>query len=105
MVNLLNFASNSIIGFTNSVYIGNYNISKILQDLLRMIDIWFIVGYEEIIDNLINQSFESININSWILVIPQLLARVNIKEERIQNSLCKILTKIGISHPRALVYP
>ena len=102
---LLNYASNSIIGFTKSVCIGGKNISKTLQDLLRIIDVWFSMGHDETIDNLVIQSFETIDIDSWLLVIPQLLARVNLKDERIKNSLSILLKKIGFIHPRALIYP
>ena len=102
---LLNYASNSIIGFTKSVCIGGKNISRTLQDILRIIDVWFIIGQEESIDKLVIQIFDTIDIDIWLLVIPQLLARVNIKDERIKNTLSILLRKIGYSHPRALIYP
>ena len=102
---LLTYASNSIIGFTKSVCIGGKNISKTLQDILRIIDVWFIMGQEECIDKLVIQSFDTIDIDTWLLVIPQLLARVNIKDERIKNTLSILLRKIGYTHPRALIYP
>ena len=102
---LLEYACNGIKGFTHSVCIGGKNISKTLQDLLRLIDIWFIMGDKEEIDKLLNKSFEMIDLDSWLLVIPQLLARVNIVDERIRTSLCNLLRKIGNSHPRALLYP
>ena len=102
---ILNYAFNSILGFTKSVCIGGKNISKTLQDILRIIDVWFIMGQEETIDKLVFKSFDTIDIDTWLLVIPQLLARVNIKDERIKNTLSKLLTKIGLTHPRALIYP
>ena len=102
---LLKYATNAISGFTHSVCIGGKNISKTLQDLLRLIDVWFIMGEKEEIDKLLNKSFEMIDLDSWLLVIPQLLARVNIIDERIRTSLCDLLRRIGNSHPRALLYP
>jgi FKBP12-rapamycin complex-associated protein len=103
--NLIHFASNSLNGFTNSVCIGGKNISKTLQDLLRLIDIWFSMGEKQEIDDLINKAINKIDMDSWLLVIPQLLARVVVIEERIKNSLVKLLKKIGKDHPRALIYP
>ena len=102
---ILNYASNSIIGFTKSVCIGGKNISKTLQDILRIIDVWFIMGHEEKIHDLVIQSFDTIDIDTWLLVIPQLLARVNIRDDRIKNTLSILLKRIGSSHPRALIYP
>jgi FKBP12-rapamycin complex-associated protein len=102
---LLNYANNSIHGFTNSVCIGGKNISKTLQDLLRLIDVWFIMGDNEEVDKLLNKTFNQIDLDSWLLVIPQLLARVNIIDDRIKNSLVTLLKNIGNSHPRSLIYP
>jgi FKBP12-rapamycin complex-associated protein len=63
------------------------------------------MGENETIDKLLTNSFELIDLDSWLLVIPQLLARVNIIDERIKNSLVSLLKKIGNTHPRALIYP
>ncbi len=101
----IEYGKNSISGFTRSVCIGGNNISKTLQDLLRLIDVWFIIGHKEEIHKLIQNSLNSIEVDSWLLVLPQILARVNIADERIRKSTSDLLTKIGISHPRAMVYP
>jgi FKBP12-rapamycin complex-associated protein len=101
----IKYAQNALTGFSNSVCIGEKNISKTLQDLLRLIDVWFIMGENEEIEKLIYKSFDIINIDSWLLVIPQLLARVNIVNEKIRNSLVHLLKQIGTDHPRSLIYP
>lgn len=103
--NLIYYACNSLNGFINSVCIGGANISKTLQDLLRLIDVWFLMGDKAEIDKLIDIAINKIDLDSWLLVIPQLLARVIIIDERIKNSLVKLLKKIGNHHPRALIYP
>ena len=99
------FALNAIKGFTNSVCIGGKVISKILQDLLRIIEIWFQVGDDKTLIQIIIDSFTKISLDSWLLVIPQLLARVNIKSHLIRESLVEILKLIGLNHPSALIYP
>ena len=103
--NNIQFASNAIKGFTNSVCIGGKNISKTLQDLLRLIDLWFQVGTYDEVNTIIMKSFKQISIESWLLVIPQLLARVGITNEQIRNSLVYILKQIGLNHPHSLSYP
>ena len=102
--NKISYASNAIIGFTKSVCIGGKSLSKTLQDILKLIDIWFQVGDSEDLNKLILESFEQIAIESWLFVIPQLLARVGVKNEIIRNSLVYILKKIGLNHPRSLNY-
>ena len=99
------YAQNAIIGFTNSVCIGGKTIAKTLQDLLRIIEIWFQVGEDITVIKLIKQSFIKIDIDTWLQVLPQLLARVNTKNELIQESLIEILKLIGINHPSVLIYP
>ena len=100
-----NYASNAIKGFTTSVTIGGKNISKTLQDLLRLVDVWFQIGEDKSLLNLIRESFNKISIDSWLVVIPQLLARVNIKNEMIRETLVELLRKIGLNHPWAIIYP
>ena len=79
--------------------------SKILQDLLLLINIWFQIGNEEYIDKLMNEKIDIISIQCWILIIPQLLARINITNPLIRKTLILLLKKIGLKNPRSLTYP
>ena len=103
--NKLNYAKNAMEGFVKSICIGGKNISKILQDLLLLLNIWFQVGMEESIDNLMNEKIDTISLDSWILVIPQLLARINVTNPLIRKTLILLLKKIGLKNPRSLTYP
>ena len=100
-----NYAINAIEGFSKSICIGGNNISKILQDLLLLINIWFQIGNEEYIDKLMNEKIDIISIQCWMLVIPQLLARINISNPLIRKTLILLLKKIGLKNPRRLTYP
>ena len=103
--NYLTYALNAVIGFTNSICIGGKNISKILQDLLRLLDLWFTIGSIGELQKHLSNSFEVIDIDSFLLVIPQLLARIDINDKVIFEMLHNLLLKIGNAHPRALIYP
>ena len=100
----INYSINSIEGFTKSICIGK-NKSKILLDLLLLLDIWFKVGIEESIDKLMNEKIEIISLESWFMVIPQLLARINVTNPLIRKTLIFLLKKIGLNNPRSLTYP
>lgn len=102
---LLNYSFNSLKSFKKSVLISGKNISKTLQNLLRIIDIWFIMGGNDMINDLIQSCINEIDVESWITVIPQLLARVNILDEIIRKSLCMLLKKIAKVHPQVIIYP
>ena len=99
----INYAINAIEGFTKSICIGK-NMSKILQDLLLLLDIWFKVGIEESIDHLMNEKISIISLESWFMVIPQLLARINVTNPLIRKTLISLLKKIGLNNPRSLTY-
>ena len=101
----ITYAINAVTGFTNSICIGGRNISKILQDLLRLLDLWFRTGSLSTMPSVIQKSFSSIDIDSFLLVIPQLLARIDIRDKIINTAMHELLLKIGNTHPRALIYP
>ena len=91
----INYAINAIEGFAKCICIGGKNMSKILQDLLFLLNIWFQVGMEETIDKLMNEKIQIISLESWFLVIPQLLARINVTNPLIRKTLIFLLKKIG----------
>ena len=98
------FAINAVKGFKNSLSIGGKDRNKTFQDLLRLIDIFFSIGDKS--DNLlslISDTFNFIDIDAFLNVIPQLLCRFDIKESKILKVLFNILTKIGLSHPHAII--
>ena len=100
-----NYASNAIEGFIKSICIGEKNTSKIFQDLLLLLNIWFLVGTEESINNLIMQGINDISLENWALVIPQLLTRTNIVNPLIRKTLISLLKKLVLKIPRSLTYP
>ena len=53
--------------------------------------------------NLINETFNYIDIDVFLNVIPQLLSKFDIKDDKILDVLLNILTKIGITHPHAVL--
>ena len=52
-----------------------------------------------------NEKIDIISIQCWMLVIPQLLARINISNPLIRKTLILLLKKIGLKNPRRLTYP
>ena len=98
------FAINAVNGFKNSLYIGGKNRNKTFQDLLRLIDIFFSLGDKN--DNLlslISETFNHIDVDAFLNVIPQLLCRFDIKDIKILNVLFDVLIKIGLAHPHAII--
>jgi FKBP12-rapamycin complex-associated protein len=51
-----------------------------------------------------NEKIDIISLDSWFLVIPQLLTRINVTNPLIRNTLIFLLKKIGLKNPRSLTY-
>ena len=99
------FAMNAVNGFKYSITLGGKNMNKTFQDLLRLIDIFFNSGgFSEDLLDLIELSFNSIDVDAYLNVIPQLICRFDLKNEKVLQVLINVLIKIGMSHPNALIY-
>ena len=51
------------------------------------------------------EGFTNVSIDTWLEVIPQLIARINQPNKRVQASVHNLLADVGRAHPQALVYP
>lgn len=80
------------------------NSSIVLQDILRIITLWFTYGGREEVINEINRGFNIISLDTWLYVIPQLVARIHIDESKAKRLLINLLVQLSKAHPQALVY-
>ena len=46
-----------------------------------------------------------VDIDMWLLVIPQIIARINSPNMRVRKSVHTLLLRVGKHHPQALIYP
>lgn len=81
------------------------NSSLVLQDILRIITLWFTYGNREEVINAINRGFNIISLDTWLYVIPQLVARIHIEDSSAKKLLISLLIQLSKAHPQALVYP
>jgi len=95
----------AINGFVHAISLGGNDITKTLQNLLRLIKLWFSYGDQPEQEKLIRDSFEKIDVTAWLAVIPQILARIDIKNTVIRKMMFDLLDKIGRHEPQALLYP
>ena len=98
------FAKNAVNGFKNSLFIGGKDKKKTFQDILRLLDIFFSEGNkDDDLLNLIIGTFNHIDIDVFLNVLPQLLSRFDIQDKKILEVLFDILTKIGLKHPHSIL--
>lgn len=97
-------------GFFKSINLGRGRLrAHVLQDMLRLLTLWFTFGGEK--QDEVRQELENglasgfIGVDTWLAVVPQLIARIAIPDGEIRRLLHSLLIKVGVRHPQALVYP
>ena len=89
-------------GFFQSIALSN---SSSLQDTLRLLTLWFAHGGDPEVNTAVSEGFAQVSVDTWLEVIPQLIARINQPNARVRQTIHSLLSKIGKAHPQALVYP
>jgi FKBP12-rapamycin complex-associated protein len=91
-------------GFFRSVSLGQDRPrSTILQDILRLITLWFNHGEMPDVYEAMRQGMQEVSIDTWLDVLIQLIARLPTGEPRTDQLLHEILSKVGQAHPQVLL--
>ena len=95
----------AIRGFFRSIDLGKKSGSNVLQDILRLLALWFSQTHggeeQEGIRRVVSSGLSTVPIDIFLDVIPQLIARVNAPTDLV----CELLGRIGREHPQALIHP
>lgn len=92
----------AIQGFFKSIALSS---SSSIQDVLRVLTLWYAHGSHPEVIAAVNDGAGTVSVDTWLEVIPQLIARINHKAPRVRQSLHHLLCEIGRAHPQALVFP
>ncbi|XP_068316986.1 serine/threonine-protein kinase TOR-like [Pyrus communis] len=76
-----------------------------LQDILRLLTLWFNHGATAEVQMALQKGFAHVNINTWLVVLPQIIARIHSNTNAVRELIHSLLVRIGQSHPQALMYP
>ncbi|KAH0977767.1 hypothetical protein GBA52_027486, partial [Prunus armeniaca] len=76
-----------------------------LQDILRLLTLWFNHGATAEVQMALQTGFAHVNINTWLVVLPQIIARIHSNNRAVRELIQSLLVRIGQSHPQALMYP
>jgi FKBP12-rapamycin complex-associated protein len=103
---LRNHVVAAVKGFVTAISLGTRKwCASVQQDLLNLLTCLFKYGDLKDVAAVINDCIGSIEIEAWLGVLPQLLARIHIKEPCIRSVLHPLLIRLGEKHPQALMYP
>ncbi|GAA93365.1 uncharacterized protein L969DRAFT_91224 [Mixia osmundae IAM 14324] len=75
-----------------------------VQDTLRLLTLWFKYGYHPDVSGAIAEGFTNVSVDTWLEVIPQLIARIHAPSANVRRLIQQVLTDVGRAHPQALVY-
>lgn len=89
-------------GFFKSI---NLSKGSSLQDTLRLLTLWFDYGQLADVYDALVEGIRLIEKNTWLQVIPQLIARIDTTRALVSKLINHLLIDIGKTHPQALVYP
>ncbi|XP_017494320.1 PREDICTED: serine/threonine-protein kinase mTOR-like, partial [Rhagoletis zephyria] len=90
-------------GFFRSVTLSPQQQS--MQDTLRILTLWFDDGYNADVRAALEEGIKNVSIETWLQVIPQLIARIDAPHQSVAKLIHTLLTDIGKYHPQALIYP
>ncbi|XP_041013717.1 serine/threonine-protein kinase TOR-like isoform X1 [Juglans microcarpa x Juglans regia] len=108
---LSNFAAQFVVaavtGYFHSIACGANakGVDDSLQDILRLLTLWFNHGATAEVQMALQKGFEHVNINTWLVVLPQIIARIHSNNHAVRELIQSLLVRIGKSHPQALMYP
>ncbi|KAF2086756.1 FAT-domain-containing protein [Saccharata proteae CBS 121410] len=92
----------AIHGFFKSISLSS---TSSLQDTLRLLTLWFAHGGHLEVNTAVTEGIGTVSVDTWLEVIPQLLARINQPNVRVRQSIHHLLSEVGKAHPQALVFP
>ncbi|KAF2929772.1 hypothetical protein DAI22_05g082400 [Oryza sativa Japonica Group] len=76
-----------------------------LQDILRLLTLWFNHGATSEVQMALQKGFSLVNIEMWLVVLPQIIARIHSNNKIVRELIQSLLVRIGKDHPQALMYP
>ncbi|KAJ7580147.1 phosphatidylinositol 3-kinase [Mycena floridula] len=98
---LLSHVVQAIDGFFQTIVLRS---SGTFQNTLRLLTLWFKFGAHDDVSRAMESGFSKVVVDTWLEVIPQLIARIQIPHANIQRTLNNLLDTVGKIHPQALIY-
>eukprot|EP01063_Lacrimia_lanifica_P018146 TRINITY_DN2509_c0_g1_i1.p1 TRINITY_DN2509_c0_g1~~TRINITY_DN2509_c0_g1_i1.p1 ORF type:complete len:2948 (+),score=888.97 TRINITY_DN2509_c0_g1_i1:584-8845(+) len=100
----IRFVTKAIEGFTRSIALCQ-PAELAVQDILRMLRAWFNFGADEAVAKVVSRQLSQVNIDVWLKVIPQVIARIGSPEPGIQRNITDLLNRVAERHPQAVIFP
>jgi FKBP12-rapamycin complex-associated protein len=96
--------SPAVSGFFSSIALKGSNKRRggCLQDILRLLTLWFNHGAAAEVERALEDGFQHVSIDTWLVVIPQIIARIHSPSPPVRNLIHSLLIRIGRHHPQVI---
>jgi FKBP12-rapamycin complex-associated protein len=99
----MTYVDAAVRGFFRSIALCSRN--EGIQDTLRLLTLWFRHGGDKRIEIALQEGFNTVSIDTWLQVIPQIIARMDASNATVRTQINELLSRISKEHPQAIVYP
>ncbi|KAJ3128378.1 phosphatidylinositol kinase- protein kinase tor1 [Nowakowskiella sp. JEL0407] len=94
----------AIEGFLRSIALSPSAEGNSLQDILRLLTLWFKCGNHTNVNEAMKIGFKQVSINTWLQVIPQLIGKIHVPNLEVRRIVHQLLLDVGKAHPQAIIY-
>ncbi|RKP33692.1 kinase-like domain-containing protein [Dimargaris cristalligena] len=98
---LITYIVPAVTGFLKSIALST---GSTLQDTLRLLALMFTYGYQPEVCEALSRDLHGVPTETWLQVIPQLIARIHVPTNSIRNLLEHILAVLGKEYPQSLLF-
>jgi len=97
------YVISAVRGFFRSIPLATLS-SQSLQDVLRLLSLWFGYGSAPAVREPLIQGFNCTPSDTWVPVMPQIIARIDSASPSVKGLIHDVLTLVGREKPQAIVY-
>ena len=84
-------ATDAFRGFMKSISLGGPEFTETLQDTLILLELWFKYGDLPEIRRIMKASYETIDINCWLNVVPQMITKLDMPNDAILDDVLQLI--------------
>ena len=66
---------------------------------------WFSYGASDEVRDALQEGFTQVNIDTWLVVLPQIIARIHSHIPAVRELIQSLLVRIGRDHPQVVSVP
>ena len=85
----------AVTGFFRSIALGR---DHALQDILRLLTLWFKYGSQPEVDAAIREGFATMDVGLWLNVVPQIIARLHSPSPPIRHAVHEFRRRHNITN-------